>query len=83
MRNSLIILTKILPQYPRLTGFCSALEKRIEKIKISEKDRKQDISTLAMVYLGQLKQRKAHMVDESKFHLKETVNILFLIKILQ
>lgn len=54
MRNSLIILTKILPHYPRLTGFCSALEKRVEKIKLAEKDRKQDISTLALVYLGQL-----------------------------
>jgi len=76
MRNSLIILTKILPQYPRLTGFCSALEKRIEKIKTNEKDKKQDIATLAMVYLGQLKQRKSQMVDESKFHLKETTPVV-------
>jgi THO complex subunit 2 len=74
MRNSLIILTKVIPHYPRLTGFCSALEKRVEKIKVSEKDRKQDIATLAMVYLGQLKARKAQMVDESKFHLKEPAN---------
>ena len=71
MRNSLIILTKILPHYPRLTGFCSALEKRVEKITQVEKDKKQDIHTLAVVYLGQLKLRKQHMVDEAKFHLKE------------
>ena len=73
MRNSLVILTKILPFYPKLIGFCSALEKRVEKIKSTEKDKKQDIYTLASVYLGQLKQRKAHMVDEGKFHLKEPV----------
>jgi THO complex subunit 2 len=73
MRNTLIILTKILPHYPKLTGFCSALEKRVEKLKTSEKDKRQDIYTLASAYLGQLKQRKAFMLDESKFHLKETV----------
>ena len=72
MRNSLIILTKVLPFYPKLIGFCSALEKRVEKIKMTEKDKKQDIYTLASVYLGQLKQRKTNMVDEGKFHLKET-----------
>ncbi len=71
MRNSLIILTKILPYYPRLTGFCSALEKRVEKITQVEKDKKQDIHTLAVGYLGQLKMRKSQMVDEAKFHLKE------------
>jgi THO complex subunit 2 len=72
MRNSLIILTKILPYYPKLTGFSMALEKRVEKIKQTEKEKRQDIFTLAMAYLGQLKQRKQLMVDESKFHLKET-----------
>ena len=71
MRNALIILTKILPHYPKLTGFCSALEKRVEKIKQNEKDKRQDIYTLASVYLGQLRQRKPQMLEESKFHLKE------------
>jgi THO complex subunit 2 len=71
MRNSLIILTKISPHYPKLTGFSSALEKRVEIIKKDEKDKRQDIYTLANAYLGQLKIRKSQMVDESKFHLKE------------
>jgi THO complex subunit 2 len=71
MRNALIILTKILPHYPKLSGFCSALEKRVEKIKQNEKDKRQDIYTLASVYLGQLRQRKPQMLEESKFHLKE------------
>jgi THO complex subunit 2 len=71
MRNSLIILTKIAPHYPKLNGFCAALEKQVEKIKQVEKDKRQDIFTLASAYLGQLKIRKIYMVDESKFHLKE------------
>ena len=71
MRNSLIILTKIAPHYPKLTGFSSALEKRVESIKQVEKDKRQDIYTLASAYLGQLKMRKSQMVEESKFHLKE------------
>ena len=74
MRNSLIILTKILPHYPKLTGFCGALEKRVEKLKATERDKRQDIFTLASAYLGQLKIRKSSMVDESKFHLKEELN---------
>ena len=36
-----------------------------------EKDKRQDIYTLANAYLGQLKMRKSHMVDEAKFHLKD------------
>ena len=71
MRNALIILTKILPHYPKLTGFSTALEKRVEKLKQTERDKRQDIFTLASAYLGQLKIRKSLMVDESKFHLKE------------
>ena len=74
MRNSLIILTKIAPHYPKLTGFSSALEKRVEIIKQAEKDKRQDIYTLASAYLGQLKIRKPQMVDEAKFHLKETTS---------
>lgn len=71
MRNALIVLTKVLPHYPKLTGFCSALDKRVEKIKQAEKDKRQDIYTLASVYWGQLRQKKSQMIDESKFHLKE------------
>lgn len=73
MRNSLIILTKILPQFPKLVPLYSVLEKRVEKIKTQEKDKRQDIFTLASAYLGQLKQRKSLMVEEAKFHLKEQV----------
>ena len=43
----------------------------MEKIKQNEKDKRQDIYTLASVYLGQLRQRKPQMLEESKFHLKE------------
>jgi THO complex subunit 2 len=75
MRNSLIILTKIASHYPKLTGFCTALEKQVEKIKQVEKDKRQDIFTLASAYLGQLKMRRAQMMDEGKFHFKEATNL--------
>jgi THO complex subunit 2 len=74
MRNSLIILTKILPHYPRLIGFYSALDKRVEKIVKDEKDKRHDLFTIASVYLGQLRSRKSFMVDEAKFHLKEAIS---------
>jgi hypothetical protein len=71
MRNALIVLTKIAPQFPKINTFSMALEKRIEKIKSIEKDKRQDIYTLAVVYSGLLKQKKQNMIDESKFHIKE------------
>ncbi len=75
MRNALIILTKISSHYPKLTSFCSALEKRVEKIKQVEKDKRQDIYTLASAYLGQLKMKKSQMLEESEFHQKEVTDL--------
>jgi THO complex subunit 2 len=69
MRNSLIILTKIASLFPRLVSFGATLERQVEKIKQVEKEKRQDIFTLASAYLGQLKMRRAQMLDESKFHI--------------
>lgn len=70
IRNALIILTKIIPYFPVLTKLSTFLDKKIEKIRDEEKNKRQDLYTLASSYLGLLKQRVAggHMMDEKDFH---------------
>ncbi|XP_022903408.2 THO complex subunit 2 [Onthophagus taurus] len=70
IRNSLIILIKIIPFFPILSKLIQIIEKRIEKLRDEEKNKRQDLFTLATSYLGQLKQRIAsgHVMQESEFH---------------
>ncbi|CAL8281423.1 unnamed protein product [Arctogadus glacialis] len=71
IRNVLIVLTKILPCYPKVLNLGQALECRVHKICLEEKEKRPDLYALAMGYSGQLKGRKAHMVPENEFHHKE------------
>ncbi|XP_060532268.1 THO complex subunit 2 isoform X2 [Cylas formicarius] len=79
IRNSLIILIKIIPFFPILVKLAQFIEKRIEKVRDEEKNNRQDLFTLSSSYLGQLKQRmtSGHMMKEGEFHIpveKEKVN---------
>lgn len=71
IRNSLIILTKILPYYPRIMQFGQALERRVNRIRQEEKEKRPDIYALAMGYSGQLKNKKSMWVPEHDFHFKD------------
>uniref|UniRef100_A0A8D0CBS1 THO complex subunit 2 n=1 Tax=Salvator merianae TaxID=96440 RepID=A0A8D0CBS1_SALMN len=71
IRNILIVLTKILPWYPKVVNLGQALEKRVEKICQEEKEKRPDLYALAMGYSGQLKNRKHCMVPENDFHQKD------------
>ncbi|XP_070553830.1 THO complex subunit 2-like isoform X2 [Ptychodera flava] len=71
IRNTLIVLTKILPYYPMVQNFGQALERRVDKIRHEEKDKRPDIYALAMGYSGQLKAKKSAMMPENLFHLKD------------
>uniref|UniRef100_A0AAY4AW48 THO complex subunit 2 n=1 Tax=Denticeps clupeoides TaxID=299321 RepID=A0AAY4AW48_9TELE len=71
IRNILIVLTKILPYYPKVLNLGQALECRVHKICQEEKEKRPDLYALAMGYSGQLKGRKQHMVPENEFHHKE------------
>ncbi|XP_063288176.1 THO complex subunit 2 [Pelobates fuscus] len=72
IRNILIVLTKILPWYPKVLNLGQALERRVHKICQEEKDKRPDLYALAMGYSGQLKSRKPFMVPENEFHHKDT-----------
>ncbi|XP_062856432.1 THO complex subunit 2 isoform X2 [Trichomycterus rosablanca] len=73
IRNILIVLTKIIPFYPKVLNLGQALECRVHKICQEEKEKRPDLYALAMGYSGQLKSRKVHMVPENEFHYKELV----------
>ncbi|KAE8584287.1 hypothetical protein XENTR_v10020899 [Xenopus tropicalis] len=71
IRNILIVLTKILPWYPKVLNLGQALERRVHKICQDEKEKRPDLYALAMGYSGQLKSRKHFMVPENDFHHKD------------
>ncbi|CAL8086593.1 unnamed protein product [Calicophoron daubneyi] len=71
IRNALIVLTRILPQYPRITQFGSAVKRRVIKLKEEEKDKRPDLKALAFSYAGLMRPRESKWVNEEDFHLKE------------
>ncbi|CAH8526766.1 unnamed protein product [Dicrocoelium dendriticum] len=71
IRNALIVLTRILPQYPRILQFGSAVERRVHKLREEEKDKRPDLKALAFSYAGLLRTRKDKWVNEDEFHLIE------------
>ena len=48
VRNGLIVLTKVLPYYPKVYHLSIALEKRVEKIMEEEKEKRPDLYALAI-----------------------------------
>ncbi|KAK3752595.1 hypothetical protein QZH41_018789 [Actinostola sp. cb2023] len=52
IRNTIMVLSKILPYYPKVLNLGQALERRIDKICEEEKDKRQDIYTLSMGYVS-------------------------------
>lgn len=71
IRNSLLVLTKIITFFPLITNFAQALEKRVEMIRSKEKESRKDLYALATGFSGQLKLKKPTFVAESEFHIKE------------
>ncbi|XP_066598314.1 THO complex subunit 2 isoform X3 [Prorops nasuta] len=68
IRNSLIILIKILPHFPVLAKLSQILERKVEKVREDERGQRQDLHVLATSYSGQLKAKTPHMIRESEFH---------------
>ncbi|XP_057340023.1 THO complex subunit 2 isoform X2 [Microplitis mediator] len=68
IRNSLIILIKILPHFPVLAKLSQILERKVEKVREEERGQRQDLHVLATSYCGQLKAKTPQMIRESDFH---------------
>ncbi|KAG8176346.1 hypothetical protein JTE90_003307 [Oedothorax gibbosus] len=71
IRNSLLVLRKIAPHFPVIQSLGGALDRRMEKIKIEEKEKRPDIFVLATGYSGVLRAKKASLIPESEYHIKE------------
>merc|ERR1719436_1249669 len=68
IRNSLIVLTKIIQHFPAIQNLATVIEKRVEKVCEEEKEKRQDLYIKARSYQGQLISRKSKMMKESDFH---------------
>merc|ERR1712154_63766 len=68
IRNSLIVLTKIIQHFPAIQNLATVIEKRVEKVCEEEKDKRQDLYIKARSYQGQLVSRKSKMMNEAEFH---------------
>ncbi|VDD78050.1 unnamed protein product [Mesocestoides corti] len=68
IRNALIVLTRILPHYPKINQFGSAVERRVNKLKVEEKDKRPDLKVMAFSYAGMMRPMKATWVSEEDFH---------------
>ncbi|XP_077302738.1 THO complex subunit 2-like protein isoform X2 [Arctopsyche grandis] len=68
IRNSLIVLIRILPQFPILTKLSQVIAHKIEKVRDEEKNHRQDLFILATSYSGQLKARASSMLRDEDFH---------------
>ncbi|KAF4523127.1 hypothetical protein B566_EDAN003142 [Ephemera danica] len=68
IRNSLIILIKILPHFPVLSKLLHIIERKVEKVREEEKDKRQDLFILATSYCGQLKAKSSKIIPEKDFH---------------
>lgn len=54
--------------FPILTKTEMIIQKRVEKVRDEEKDKRPDLQVLAASYLGILKQKSAHLIEEKDFH---------------
>ncbi|KAI3384642.1 hypothetical protein SNEBB_009388 [Seison nebaliae] len=68
IRNSVIILTKIIKNFPILKSHYTHIELRVKAINDAEKDKRKDLYALSLSYLGLLKSREEHMIEECELH---------------
>ncbi|XP_071535376.1 THO complex subunit 2 isoform X1 [Panulirus ornatus] len=69
IRNAILILQGILQHFPAITNLAAVIEKRIEKVKMEERNRRNDLYVLANSYSGRLKSAKTHLMPETEFHI--------------
>lgn len=68
IRNALIILMRILPNYPVLQKLSKILERYVNTVIDEEKNKRQDLFVLARSYIGQLRNKANEMLKEADFH---------------
>ncbi|KAG7167870.1 THO complex subunit 2-like [Homarus americanus] len=69
IRNAILILQGIIQRFPAITNLAAVIEKRIEKVKVEERNRRNDLYVLANSYSGRLKAIKPNLMPETEFHI--------------
>ncbi|XP_046643816.1 THO complex subunit 2-like isoform X8 [Daphnia pulicaria] len=68
IRNALIVLIRILPFFPVITPLVGVIDRNVEVVRSEQRDKRQDLSAMAISYSGQLKNKKTS-IPEYEFHL--------------
>ena len=67
-RNTLIVMTKILPAFPSVAMHFNSLKKSAEALRDAERGKRDDLSLLAASYATQLKKRSQYMIAVEAFY---------------
>ncbi|XP_050689638.1 THO complex subunit 2-like isoform X2 [Eriocheir sinensis] len=69
IRNAILILQGIIQRFPAIINLAGVIEKRIEKVKVQERNSRNDLYVLANSYSGRLKAIKPNLPQEPEFHI--------------
>jgi len=69
IRNALIVMISIIDYYPAIKHFGKGIGIKVEEVRNSEKDNRQDLYALATAYAGRLDERRPNLIPESNFHI--------------
>ncbi|KAK6034372.1 hypothetical protein COOONC_28123, partial [Cooperia oncophora] len=68
VRNCLVVMTKLAPCFPLLKDVVENVEKLAEKVRDTEKGKRDELSLKAASYLVRLKMRNIPIYEASQFH---------------
>ncbi|KAK6025366.1 hypothetical protein OSTOST_08740 [Ostertagia ostertagi] len=68
VRNCLVVMTKLAPCFPLLKDLVENVEKLAEKVRDTEKGKRDELSLKAASYLVRLKMRNVPIFEASQFH---------------
>ncbi|XP_063849502.1 THO complex subunit 2-like isoform X3 [Scylla paramamosain] len=69
IRNAILILQGIIQRFPAIINLAIVIEKRIEMVKLQERNSRNDLYVLANSYSGRLKAIKPNLPQEPEFHI--------------
>ncbi|EPB67130.1 hypothetical protein ANCCEY_13780 [Ancylostoma ceylanicum] len=68
VRNCLVVMTKLAPCFPLLKDLVESVEKMVEKVRDTEKGKRDELSLKAASYLVRLKMRNVTVYEGLQFH---------------
>lgn len=69
LRNILVILPRLMPNFPKVSNHAEQMQAAIEKLSKQEQNKRQDIRAKSMGYLSLLRMHKPNLIPVEKFHI--------------